>query len=114
MQTKPILQSLFLLLVLSLCAIASGADLSIGSAKQQGLVGEQYDGYLGVVASSSAPAVRSLVNKVNGKRRAEYNRIARANDMALSDVEALAGKKSIQKTAGGNYVKTQGGSWRRK
>jgi uncharacterized protein YdbL (DUF1318 family) len=77
-------------------------------------VGEQYDGYLGAVAASPAPAVRSLVSDVNGKRRAEYKRIAQANDLELADVEALAGRKSIQKTAAGNYIKLQGQSWQRK
>ena len=114
MQTKTNLYSLFLFLVLSLGGYAHGAELSLGDAKQQGLVGEQYDGYLGAVASSPTPAVRSLVTKVNGKRRAEYERIAAANNISRADVEALAGKKSIQKTAGGNYVKAEGQSWRQK
>ncbi|MFP6814876.1 MAG: YdbL family protein [Pseudomonadales bacterium] len=114
MQTKPILQSLFLLLLLSLSGFAFAADLSLDGAKQQGLVGEQYDGYLGSVASSPAPAVRSLVAGINAKRRAQYERIASTNKLALAEVEALAGKKSIQKTTAGNYVKAQGGGWRRK
>jgi uncharacterized protein YdbL (DUF1318 family) len=114
MHTKPILQSLFLLLLLSLCGVASAADLSLGAAKQQGLIGEQYDGYLGAVASSPAPAVRSLVAEINTKRRAEYNRIAGTNKLTRSEVEALAGKKSIAKTTAGNYVKAQGANWRRK
>ena len=114
MQTKQTLQSLLLILVLGVCGFASAADLSLGDAKQQGLVGEQYDGYLGTVASSSTPAVRSLVTNVNTKRRAEYNRIAQANNLKLAEVETLAGKKSIQKTASGSYVKLQGQSWQRK
>ncbi|MCZ6710070.1 MAG: YdbL family protein [Gammaproteobacteria bacterium] len=114
MHTKPILQSLFLLLLLSLCGVASAAALSLGAAKQQGLVGEQYNGYLGAVASSPASTVRSLVAEINTKRRAQYNRIASTNKLALAEVEALAGKKSIAKTIAGNYVKAQGGSWRRK
>ena len=114
MQAKPILQSLFLLLVLGFCGVVAAAGLSLGEAKQQGLVGEQYDGYLGAVASNPTPAVRTLVNDVNGKRRAKYSQIAQTNDLTVSNVESLAGKKSIQKTASGNYVKAQGGSWQRK
>ena len=114
MQAKPILISLFLLFVIGLCGDLAAAELSLGDAKAQGLVGEQYDGYLGTVASNPAPAVRTLVNDVNGKRRAKYNRIAQSNDLSLSNVESLAGKKSIQKTASGNYVKAQGGGWQRK
>lgn len=113
MQTKQTLQRFFLLLVVSLCGIAYAAGLSLADAKQQGLVGEQYDGYLAAVGSAS-PAVRALVNDVNAKRRAEYERIAQANNLALADVEALAGKKSIEKTASGGYVKLQGQDWQRK
>jgi hypothetical protein len=114
MQTNLTFQSFFLLLVLSLCGVASAAGLALGDAKQQGLVGERYDGYLGTVASSPSAAVRSLVTEVNGKRRAKYQGIAKTNSLALSDVEALAGKKSIQKTARGHYVQPQGQGWQRK
>jgi len=114
MQTKHSLSGLFLLLVVSLCSVAFAADLSLADAKQQGLVGEQYDGYLAAVASAPAPAVRALVSDINAKRRAEYERIAQTNNLALADVEALAGKKAIEKTAGGGYVKLQGQDWQRK
>lgn len=113
MQTKSIFSGLFLILALNLCALVQAAELSLAEAKQQGLVGEQYDGYLGVVSSPS-PAVRALVNDINGKRRAEYNRIARANGISVSDVEALAGKKSLEKTDSGDYIKLEGQDWRRK
>ena len=114
MQTKSTIYSLILLLVLSLGGNVQAAELSLSDAKQQGLVGEKYNGYLGAVESSPSTAVRSLVNEVNGKRRAEYERIAQANGIALADVEALAGKKSIEKTTGGNYVKLEGDAWRKK
>lgn len=114
MQIKVTFSSLFLILALSLCAVAQAAELSLGDAKQQGLVGEQYDGYLGVVVSSPSPSVRALVNDINGKRRAEYNRIAKANGISVSDVEALAGRKSLEKTYSGGYIKLEGQDWRRK
>jgi uncharacterized protein YdbL (DUF1318 family) len=114
MHNKLTLQWLFLVLVVSLCSIASAAGLELAQAKQQGLVGEQYDGYLAAVDSSATPAVRALVSEINSKRRAEYQRIAQANNLALSDVEALAGKKAIEKTSAGDYVKLQGSSWQRK
>jgi len=114
MHTRQTLQGFFLLLVMSLCGVAAAADPLLDDAKRQGLVGEQYDGYLAAVASAPTPAVRALVNEVNGKRRAEYERIAQANNLARSDVEALAGKKAIEKTASGGYVKLQGQDWQRK
>jgi uncharacterized protein YdbL (DUF1318 family) len=114
MQFKVSLGGLFLFLALGLYGAAQAAELSLHDAKQQGLIGEQYNGYLGVVATAQSEGVRMLVNNVNGKRRAEYARIAKVNDMALADVEVLAGKKSLQRTASGNFVKPQSGSWLRK
>ena len=94
-------------------SIALASDLTLASAKQQGLVGEQHDGYLGVVDGGSS-AAQQLVASVNAKRRAEYERIAKANSISVADVESLAGQKALQKTASGHYVKAQGQSWRKK
>ena len=106
----------FLLAVLGWfgAGLALAADMSLADAKQQGLVGEQYDGYLGVVTSTSFSAVQSLVTSVNTKRRAEYQRIAKTNAISVADVEALAGQKALKKTLPGNYVKAQGQGWRQK
>lgn len=114
MKPKIILHSFLLVVAAVLSGVALAAGLSLDAAKQQGLVGEQYDGYLGAVPAAPAPEVRALVTDVNTKRRTEYERIAQANGIALSDVEALAGQKAIQRTVPGHYVKPQGQSWQRK
>lgn len=86
---------------------ASAFALELDDAKMQGLVGETVSGYLGAVSSSS-PDVTALVKDINGKRKAEYERIAKQNGIAVSDVEALAGKKAIEKTPAGQYVNVDG------
>ena len=110
------INSALLLVVLGWFAMgaAFAGDMSLADAKQQGVVGEQYDGYLGVVAGGSSGAVSALVSSVNSKRRAQYERIAKTNQISLADVEALAGQKALQKTAAGHYVKPQGQGWRKK
>jgi uncharacterized protein YdbL (DUF1318 family) len=112
MNMKPILRQLVFMLALVFSAVAVAA-MGLDAAKAQGLVGEQHDGYLGIV-SSATPEVRALVSDVNAKRRAEYQRIAQTNGIALEDVELLAGQKAIQRTAPGHYVKLEGQSWRLK
>ena len=96
--------------VLGWAAMVFAADLD--TAKSQGLIGERADGYLGVVEASAGADVRALVEEINGKRRAQYERIAAKNGIALTDVEARAGQKTIQKTAPGGWVFD--GSWKRK
>ncbi|MCC2615392.1 YdbL family protein [Aestuariibacter halophilus] len=85
-------------------AVALAMD--IDSAKQNGLVGEQMDGYLGVVVDSTE--VRELVADINAKRRSKYQELANANGITLAQVEALAAKKAYSKTEPGHYVQVDG------
>jgi uncharacterized protein len=94
-------------------ATAAFADLSLDDAKQQGLVGEEASGYLGAVNTPSKD-VRALINDINDKRRAEYERIAGANKIDVTSVEQLAGKKAIEKTQAGHYIRLPDSGWQRK
>ena len=94
-------------LVSSACALA--LDLQI--AKQQGLVGETESGYLAVVTGGAE--AKQLVADINAQRRAEYERIAKQNGISVASVEALAGKKAIEKTPAGMLVNV-GGQWQKK
>ena len=77
---------------------------SIDTAKSQGLIGERADGYLGVVDESAASKVAALVREINGKRQAEYDRIAQKNGITRREVEILAGKKTLAKTPPGGWI----------
>ncbi len=102
----------FVVLLLSLFAFsAHAADLN--QVKRDGLVGERADGYLGLVHDNAAGDVRALVTQINEKRKGEYSRIARANELTLRQVQVLAGKKAIEKTKPGQWVLRNGG-WERK
>ena len=94
----------------------SAPSLAIGlhEAKAQGLVGEQSNGYLGLVKPSASADVRALMRDINAKRKQHYQAIARRNSTALNVVEALAGKKAIERTAAGQYVKLPSGKWVKK
>ena len=100
------------LMVTALTMAGSAFALELDQAKTQGLVGEQPNGYLGVVKAT--PEAVQLVSEVNEKRRQAYERIARQNGITLEQVANLAGQKAIGKTAGGEYVKTPDGQWIKK
>ncbi|HYQ37397.1 MAG TPA: YdbL family protein [Pseudomonas sp.] len=106
--------SLLLSLCLALPAFAldlSGAMQALGGAKAAGQLGEQTDGYLGVVQpGGQAEEIARLINQA---RRAEYQKLATQNGIGLSDVEAMAGKKAVDKTPAGQYIRLDG-QWRRK
>jgi uncharacterized protein YdbL (DUF1318 family) len=85
----------------------------IDQAKRQGLVGERADGYVGLVDESAPAEVRRLVADINAKRKAEYQRIAQENDLEMAQVQALAGRKAIEKTQPGGWILVNGG-WQQK
>lgn len=102
---------LFTIILLAGAGLAVAADLQ--SAKSDGLVGEQLNGYLGIVDAGASGDVRALVNEVNAKRKAKYESIASQNSTSLETVELLAGKKAVEKTQAGNYIQTATG-WKKK
>jgi uncharacterized protein YdbL (DUF1318 family) len=86
--------------------------ISLDQAKQQGLVGEMANGYLGVVVPSSE--INSLVELVNKKRKNIYLNLARKNKITMQQVTTLAGEKSLAKTQSGHLIKNASGRWVKK
>ncbi len=96
-------------LVMAMSAPAWALDLD--EAKARGRVGEVNSGYIAAVKSS--PEVEALVDDINSKRRAYYQKIAEKNGISLLAVEVRAGQKAIEKTASGGLINT-GEGWERK
>ena len=92
----------------------SAAAIDISQAKQQGLVGERTDGYLGAVQSSPGAEVEGLIESINRLRKAEYERIAKQNGQSVQVVESLAAQKALQQTRPGHYVMNASGEWVKK
>lgn len=103
-----------ILLVFLLALPLAAAAVTLEDAKRDGLVGETWKGYLGAVKAGPSSEIKALVDEVNAKRRAEYERIAEKNAINVEDVELVAGKKAIERTGAGQYIKMQGGAWRTK
>lgn len=103
------ISTLLLALTLSLPAYAlnlNQAMSSLGDAKASGQLGEQPNGYLGVVkAGGQADEIARLINQA---RRAEYQKVAQDNGISLNDVEAIAGKKAIERTPKGQFIQLNG------
>ncbi len=106
------LRSVTLALLLLVAMPLQAADLA--SAKQAGWLGEQSNGYLGLVNPKAPADVKQLMKSVNSKRLQHYKRIASRNGIPLVQVEQMAGRKAIQKSAPGAYIRLASGSWKRK
>ncbi|WP_191603034.1 YdbL family protein [Marinomonas algicola] len=98
-------------LLTAVCLSISAWALSLDEAKNQGIVGEASSGYLGMVVQNAD--AKSLINEINMKRKAQYLKLAEKNGLTLSQVEALAAKKAIEKTQNGHYVESNG-QWLKK
>ncbi|MBA1274390.1 YdbL family protein [Stutzerimonas azotifigens] len=109
MKTTVKLGTLLLALCLSLPAAAlslNEAMSALGDAKASGQLGEKPDGYLGVVKPGGQ--AEEIAAQINQARRAEYHRVAQKNGISLKDVEAIAGKKAIEKTPAGQIIQLNG------
>lgn len=82
------------------------AMTALPQAKAQGIVGEQPNGYLGIVQTSQE--AENIARLINEARRSEYQRLARDNGINLADVEAMAGQKAIERTQRGHFILVDG------
>jgi uncharacterized protein YdbL (DUF1318 family) len=108
---KQSIKKISLLIIASTMAFSAWA-VTLDQAKQQGLVGEMSNGYLGVVVAS--PEVNELVEMVNKKRKDIYLKLARKNKITMQQVTALAGEKSLAKTQSGHLIQNAQGQWVKK
>ncbi|MBB1400107.1 YdbL family protein [Pseudoalteromonas sp. SG45-1] len=98
-------------LVSAVCMSFSAWAISLDDAKNQGFVGEDSSGYLGLVVQNAE--AKAVVDDINTKRKAQYLKLAKKNNLSLSQVEALAAAKTIEKTQSGHYVEVNG-NWVKK
>jgi uncharacterized protein YdbL (DUF1318 family) len=100
------------LLLMALAVSFSAFALDIKSAKQQGMVGEMTNGYLGVIVKNADTI--ALAKNVNNKRKQIYIKLARKNKLNLKQVAALAAEKAKKKTAKGHFIQDAAGKWVKK
>ena len=102
------------LLISLLTVFVAMAGSSLTQPKADGLIGEQADGYLGLVVQKAPADIKKLVAEVNSKRKAGYQKIAAKQGTSLSEVEKVGGNTAYQKTTKGNYFRDANGAWHKK
>ena len=99
--------------VLLVLAFQAAWAIELHAAKEQGLVGEANTGYLAAVGTPSAE-VKALIDEVNAKRKAEFERTAKKTGATLEQVRVRFYELAVQRTEPGHYYQDAGGSWKRK
>ena len=83
---------------------------TVDAAKAAGTVGEQADGYLGVVSGANG-AVTAAVNSINAGRRDVYTQTASKSGVSPDAAGQATGAQLIAKVPPGQYFKPLGGGW---
>jgi uncharacterized protein YdbL (DUF1318 family) len=73
-------------------------------------VGEQADGYLGIVGPAD-PVLQRLVDDINIKRRAVYAEKAKENNATLEAYALTAGCQAVLRTVPGEKYRAPDGTW---
>ncbi len=110
---KGALRILLTLASLALFSLNAWA-LSLQDAKARGLVGEQPNGYLGIVTGGAGRDVQSLVADINRQRNEAYQEKARKIGVELQIIELRIGQRLIERAEPGHYVQTPDGRWTRR
>ena len=100
------------------CAFAAVPVLAqespiIVQARQAGVVGERYDGYLGYPAAASEQ-VRRQVGAINIKRRSLYTGLASRRLVSVQEVGVAAGCELLRTVKVGETYMLGDGTWRRR
>ena len=90
------------IIIVSFIFSSSVFAIGLDDAKQEGLIGEKDNGYLGMVILEKETQV--LVDDINAKRKAVYVKLAAKNGITLQQVEKLAAAKTYEKTISGHYL----------
>lgn len=84
----------------------------VAQARQAGLIGERFDGYLGFVSTPSAD-LRRQVNAINIRRRSLYNDLAMRKGVTREEVGITAACSLFRRLSAGEYYLPGQGGWQR-
>jgi len=108
MRTMPVLAAVAAAALTAAPALAQ-RDPAYAAARVAGQVGEQPDGYLGVVGAGT-PELQALVNNINIQRKKQYTAQAAAGS-TVQQMAFVTGCNLILRTQPGEKYQTPDGRW---
>lgn len=85
-------------------------DPAYAAARAAGTIGEQPDGYLGIVGGANQ-SLQTMVNDINIKRREIYAQKAKENNATQEAYALTAGCQAIARTVPGEKYRAPDGTW---
>ena len=111
-KNSAIIASVFLAGSVLLAGSAIAASAIVEQAKDQCIVGEQADGYLGFVPGADVSSgLRREVRDINQQRKAYYADISARNGVSIDVTATLTAEKLINQASSGQCVRDQSGDW---
>ena len=86
-------------------------DPAYQAERTAGQIGEQPDGYLGVVGTGSAE-LRAMINNINIQRKAAYTQQSAQSGSTVDQFAVTSGCNLIARTVPGEKYKAPDGSWK--
>jgi len=102
-----------ILAALAVAAPAAAQTPAVDAARAAGVVGERYDGYIGL-ASAASGAVRSQVAAINIRRRSLSSNLAASRGASPQEVGITAGCSLLARGGVGQAYMLGDGVWRRR
>ena len=94
-------------------AQSQAAKQAVDAAKAAGKVGEQGDGYLGIIADADS-ALRAAVAEINAGRKQVYADTAAKPGVTIEAAGEATARQLSARVPSGQMYKPLGGSWTRK
>lgn len=95
-------------------AQSAAAKAAVDAAKASGQVGEQADGFLGLVSSDAPPPVRAAVAEINAGRAEAFKDTAAKTGVAADAAGAAVAKQLFDRLPAGYHYRTADGRWLKK
>lgn len=79
--------------------------------KNRGVIGEQPDGYLGLVKEDAA--AKTIVEAENADRKEEYSRRAQEQGQAVDILAKVLGEARVRQEKPGRFIRKADGQWKK-
>ena len=95
-------------------AQSAAAKAAVDAAKAKGDVGEQSDGYLGLVKGSADAATTAAVAEINAGRTGAYREAAAKTNVTVDAAAGATATQLIGRVPAGQFYKDASGKWVKK
>ncbi len=114
---RPLLIALTLGLYLagtSATAQTAAEKATVDAAKVRGILGEQANGFLGLVTADASPSLAAAMRDINAGRAKAYKAIAAKTGVSEQAAGEATAKQLFDRLSSGAYYKPLGDNWTRK